>query len=70
MDKLVKFSRKLKKRRKKETSVSDCSHIVLHLNNKYKNLGSRNEIEIRKTWHREAIYGQTRQIISKTKKEA
>ena len=30
----------------------------------------RSETKMRKVWHREAICGQTRQIISKTKKEA
>ena len=34
-------------------------------NNKYKNLSLRNETKINKVWHKEAIYGQARQIISK-----
>ena len=38
--------------------------------NKYKNLSLWSETKIRKVSHKEANYGQTRQIISNTKTEA
>ena len=37
--------------------------------NKYKNLSLQSENKIRKVSHKEAIYGQTPQILSKTKTE-
>ena len=37
--------------------------------NKYKNLSLWRETKIRKVSHKETIYGQTRQILSKTKTE-
>ena len=44
--------------------------ILCHIKeNKYKNLSLWSETKIRKVSHKEAIYGQTNQILSKTETE-
>ena len=62
MDKLVKLSQKLKKkRRKKYYGFWLQSHCATLRKNKYKNLSLRSETKISEVWRSEANNGQTRQ---------
>ena len=69
VDKLVKLSRKLTERSENWLQFLIALTLCYIKKNRNWYLCVRNETKIFKVWRREAIYGQTRQIISKTYRE-
>ena len=70
VDKLVKLSRKLTERRKNRLQFLFALTLCYIKKNRNWYLCVRNENKIFKIWPREAICGQTLEIISKTYREA